>query len=378
MNNINLFKPFFRKEEVLEEIEQCLDIGWTGIGYKTDQFEELWREYTQLTHCHFLNSATAGLHLAIKIFKDKFDWSEGDEILTSSMTFVSTNHAILYEALTPVFSDIDNSLCLDPVKLLNNITSKTKAVIYVGIGGNAANLREIIQICKDNNLILIVDAAHMAGTRWVKSNEHIGAEADCIIFSYQAVKNCPTSDSGAICFKEDELDQIARRISWLGISENTYTRSNKNNYKWDYDINELGYKYNGNSIAAAMAIVSLRYLDVDNEKRRSIADRYTKSFENSEFIRPILHDKKVISSRHLYQVVVEDRNRFIDHMSEYGISCGVHYKPNHNFSVYSRYKHTNLEVTDYIADRLVSFPLHLHLTDEEIKHISDTANKFNL
>ena len=117
MKKIPLFKPKFRVDEVLSEIKECLDIGWTGIGYKTDQFEKLWCEYTQFKNCHFLNSATAGLHLAIRIFKDECNWSDGDEVIAPALTFVSTNHAILYESLTPVFSDIDSSLCLDPVKL---------------------------------------------------------------------------------------------------------------------------------------------------------------------------------------------------------------------------------------------------------------------
>ena len=150
MNNIALFKPFFRKQEILEEVSQCLDIGWTGIGYKTDEFEEKWCDYTKLKNCHFLNSATAGLHLAVKIYKDHFNWSNGDEIITSPMTFVSTNHAILYESLVPIFSDIDKSLCLDPVKLEQSISSKTKAVIYVGIGGNAKNFTQISE--KDRHI----------------------------------------------------------------------------------------------------------------------------------------------------------------------------------------------------------------------------------
>ena len=378
MNDIALFKPLFRKDEVLNEIAQCLDMGWTGIGYKTNEFEQLWCNYSKLKHCHFLNSASAGLHIAIKVFKDKFNWRDDDEILTSPMTFVSTNHAILYESLTPVFSDIDASLCLDPLKLTENITDKTRAVIYVGMGGNAANLSEIVQICKNNNLILIIDAAHMAGTKWLSNDLHVGSEADCVVFSYQAVKNCPSSDAGSICFKDSELDHKARTLSWLGIDTNTFERSKTKMYKWEYEVDELGFKYNGNSIAAAMTIVSLRYLDEDNKRRRDICQEYISAFDSNESLIPIVHDNKISSSRHLCQIIVNNRNDFINHMGGFGISCGVHYKPNNRFRVYDKYNLKSLNFLDSIENKIVSLPLHLNLSDEDVSYIINSANKFPL
>ena len=90
--NIQLFRPVYRVDEILNEIKECLEIGWTGLGYKTVEFEEKWKEYTGLSNAHFLNSATSGLHLAIKILKDELGWGENDEIITTPLTFVSTNH----------------------------------------------------------------------------------------------------------------------------------------------------------------------------------------------------------------------------------------------------------------------------------------------
>src|SRR6185369_11771730 len=94
---IQVFKPYFRVDEVLSEIRECLEKGWTGIVFKTEQFETAWKEYSGFDNAHYLNSATSGLHLAVRIFKDKYNWHDGDEIITTSLTFVSTNHAILYE-----------------------------------------------------------------------------------------------------------------------------------------------------------------------------------------------------------------------------------------------------------------------------------------
>jgi len=99
VNNIQVLKPSYRVEECLEAIRECLECGWTGLGFKTTQFEEAWKTYTGLPHAHFLNSATAGLHLAVKIFKDAYGWEEGDEIITTPLTFVSTNHEYLLQLL---------------------------------------------------------------------------------------------------------------------------------------------------------------------------------------------------------------------------------------------------------------------------------------
>ena len=93
MKKINVLLPKFRTNEILESIKECLDKGWTGLGYKTLEFEEAWKDYTELPHAHFLNSATSGLHLALNLFKNKYEWEDGDEIITTPLTFVSTNHA---------------------------------------------------------------------------------------------------------------------------------------------------------------------------------------------------------------------------------------------------------------------------------------------
>ena len=112
--SMQLFVPTFRVDECLTEIRECLEKGWTGLGFKTVQLEEEWKKYTKLPHAHFLNSATAGLHLAVKILKDAEGWQDGDEVISTPLTFVSTNHAIAYENLHVAFADVDEYLCLDP------------------------------------------------------------------------------------------------------------------------------------------------------------------------------------------------------------------------------------------------------------------------
>ena len=109
-------------------IRECLEKGWTGLGYKTVEFEEKWKEYTGLENAHFLNSATVGLHIAIKILKSENNWSDSDEIISTPFTFVSSNHAIAYENMKVVFADVDQYLCLDPEDIKRKITDKTRTI----------------------------------------------------------------------------------------------------------------------------------------------------------------------------------------------------------------------------------------------------------
>src|SRR4051794_3018857 len=208
MEPIHLFVSTFRVEECLALIRECLEIGWTGIGFKTNEIEAAWKDFTGLPHAHFLNSATAGLHLALRLFAEKYAWSEGDEVITTPLTFVSTNHAILYANMRPVFADVDEYLCLDPRSVAERITDRTRAIMYVGLGGNTGRLPEIADLARERGLKLILDAAHMSGTRL--NGRHVGAEADAVVFSFQAVKNLPTADSGMICFAEPDLDAEVR------------------------------------------------------------------------------------------------------------------------------------------------------------------------
>jgi len=366
---IQLFVPKFRTDETLEEIRETLERGWTGMGFKTVEIEKAWSDYTGLPHSHFLNSNTSGLHLAFDVLKSRHGWVDGDEIITTPLTFVSTNHAILYTGLTPVFADIDDMLCLDPESVLERITDRTRAVIFVGIGGNVGQYDRIRDICRERGLKLILDAAHMAGTR--VEGRHVGHDADVTVFSFQAVKNLPTGDSGMICFADAEDDAKARRLSWLGISSDTYARTTgAGSYKWRYEVEELGYKYNGNSVMAAMALVALKYLDEDNARRREICDLYDRYLEGQPGIVRVPMAPGTEPSRHLYQVLIEDRDETILKLNARGVAPGVHYRDNSAYSLYQPYAGNTPRAAE-ASEKLLSLPLHMSLTDDDVAYVAE-------
>lgn len=373
--SIQLFAPPYRVEECLSEIRECLEKGWTGLGYKTVVFEEAWKAYTKLKNAHFIASATAGLHLAINMFKSVYKWEDQDEIISTPLTFISTNHAIAYENLRVVFADVDEYLCLDPEDVKNKITSRTRAIMFVGLGGNTGRYEEIVKICKDNGLKLILDAAHMAGTRL--NDKIVGEEADVVIYSFQAVKNLPTADSGMICFKEDELDQLARKMTWLGINKDTYNRSSDNgSYKWKYDVEHLGYKYHGNSIMASIGIVQLKYLDIDNAYRRQLGKWYDEAFTLYHgAIKPIPIAPGCESSRHLYIIEVEKRDELLKRLNEMDIYPGVHYRDNTCYDMYQYGKNT-CPKAHYISEHILSLPMHLKISKDHLDIITSIIIDF--
>lgn len=369
---IQLFVPTFRIEETLEAIRECLEKGWTGLGFKTVEFERAWKTYTGLPHAHFLNSATAGLHLALAQLKAYYGWADGDEVITTPLTFVSTNHAILYERLTPVFADVDHFLCLDPLSIEACITPRTRAVMFVGMGGNPGNYARIRELCTARGLKLILDAAHMTGTRVRTPNgtKHAGHDADVTIFSFQAVKNLPTADAGMICWQAESLDTEARKWTWMGINKDTYARTSSGGaYKWYYEVEHTGYKYHGNSIMAAIGLVAIKYVDEDNAFRRQVASWYDELLADEPRIERIPMAPDCELSRHLYQVLVNARDEVMMALNQAQIFPGVHYRDN---TVYPMYRHAfgACPKAALASDRLLSLPLHLRLTRADVERVA--------
>ena len=372
---IQVLKPKFHVEECLEQVKECLEKGWTGMGFKTVEFEEAWKNYTGHKYAYYLNSNTVGLHLAVKILKMNNNWKDGDEIISTPITFVSTNHAIMYENLKPVFADVDEYLCLNPVDVEKKITDKTKAVIFVGYGGRVGQLDKIIDICKKHNLRLILDAAHMSGTKVNGVCPGTWEGVDVAVYSYQAVKNLATGDSGCICWNDEESHLLTKQLAWCGINKDTYARSNKGTYAWKYDVDYVGYKYNGNAIMAGIALTQLKYLDEENARRREIVKMYDDGFKNNHLIKIIPAPYADECSYHLYEIQVPDREALLDYLAKNDINCGVHYRDNTEYSVFA-YGNGTCPVAHKVSQHLITMPLHMWLTNEDVKKIVEKVNEF--
>lgn len=369
-----LFVPNFRVDECLEEIRECLEKGWTGLGFKTTAIEEAWKQYTGLKHAHFLSSNTVGLHLAFHMMKTRYGWSDDAEVITTPLTFVSTNHAIVQADLKPVFADVDQYLCLDPEDVERRITDKTVALIFVGIGGNTGQYEKIRALCQKRGIKLVLDAAHMSGTR-VKG-VHVGHDADVTVFSFQAVKNLATADSGMICFSDPEDDARARKLTWLGINKDTYSRTtSQGTYKWMYEVEELGFKYHGNSIMAAIGLVSLKYLDRDNSYRRQLAQWYEESLRGIDGVQVVPIVDGCESSRHLLQIRTSRRDELMLAFHANEIYPGVHYRDNTEYALYASGGGTCPNAAK-ASQEILSLPMHMNVTYIDVQKIADVIRQF--
>ncbi len=368
---IQLFVPTFSVDECLAEIRECLELGWTGLGFKTVQFESAWKEYTGQSHAHFLNSATGGLHLAVNILKETRGWQDGDEIITTPLTFISPNLAILYENLMPVFADVDEYLCLDPVDVEQKITPRTRAVMFVGLGGNPGKFEAVKELCRRRGLALILDGAHMAGTRLHGAIP----DADAVIYSFQAVKNLPTGDAGMVCFQDGTLDAIARKKSWLGISKDTFARSGeKGAYKWLYDVEYIGFKYHGNSIMAAIALPGLKHLEQNNAYRRLVAGWYREGLANNSRLKVVPEPPDSLPSQHLFQILVDNRDELVLALNAEEIYPGVHYRDNRDYPMYSQSEETAPRAR-WASEHVLSLPMHLRLTKADVDTVVEALNR---
>lgn len=196
------------------------------------------------------------------------------------------------------------------------------------------------------------------------------------VYSFQAVKNLPTGDSGMICWDNEEDNELTKKLAWCGIDKDTYTRSNKGTYSWKYDIDNIGYKYNGNAIMAAIALTQLKYLDEENSRRREIVKMYNEGFKDNPNIKIIPAPYPNECSYHLYELVVPDREDLLNKLSSVGINCGVHYRDNTEYSVYS-YGQGTCPIAHKISQHLITMPLHMWLTDEDVKYIIKKVNEFS-
>lgn len=371
---MQLFSPKYEVEECLDALRPVLESGWTGCGPVCRSFEEAWGHYAGSKHSLFLNSATSALHIALRLC----DLPKGAPVLTTALTFASTNAVILYENLTPVFVDInEKDFSLDAEDFLRKQEmTKAKAALWVHYAGNVSSeFYKIYKAIQNTPFHLIEDCAHAAGGSY-QNGKKIGSLPDTSsCFSFHSVKNLPTFDAGMLCMSNAAEIERARKLSWLGIDKDTFARTNSTEtdvYKWRYDIPELGWKYNGNDIAAAIAKVQLKHLDRDNLYRKQLYTWYKENLTSLPSVQLI--EQTAGSSHHLVVLRVKNRDELIAALKAKGIAPGVHYLPNNEFPVFQKfYKKGDCPVLEKVSKELISLPNHLRMKKQDVDYICEVV-----
>lgn len=357
--------------EEVKAVEEVLKSGWIGLGPKTKEFEEKFARYVGIKYAIGVNSCTAALHLALKVMG-----VEGGEVITTPMTFISTNHTILYNKATPIFADVEKdtlNIRVDEIEKL--ITSNTKAILVVHYGGHPCDMDSILEIARSKNVKVIEDAAHACGSEY--KGRKIGSLSDATCFSFHAVKNLATGDGGMITVHNKEVAERLRKLYWLGISRGTWDRSKERAYKWEYNVEEIGYKYHMNDIIAAIGLVQLAKLEAANERRREIVKKYNKAFSDIDWLEIPIEKEYAKSAHHNYVIKVLNRKRdkLITYLAENDITASVHYIPNHLYEIYKPY-YKKLPVVESVWKKIITLPLFPGMKDKQVEFIIDKIKEF--
>lgn len=365
---IAVFRPVV-EDRAIAAVGDVLRSGWPGPGPAVERFEESFARYVGAPHAVAVSSCTAALHLALLLL----DVGPGDEVITTPITFVGANEVILMVGATPVFADVDPSTgLLDPTSVAERVTPRTKAVIVTHLSGTPADLGALYALADRCSIALVEDAAHACGSthRGVRIGGHPGMQA----FSFQATKNLNAVDGGMLCLRSPELAARARRLRWMGISDDTWTRGRHGVYRWAYHVDELGQRYTMSDLNAAMGLAHLDTLEIANERRRSIARLYREGLRELPGVEIPPADPDTCSATYFSPILVDRRDELCSWLAAHDIGSSVHFRRNDAHELFG--PPADLPGAERYWRRAITLPMHLRLTDHDVARVVDAVRAF--
>lgn len=359
-------------DEEIAEVVDSMKTAWLGTGPKVEKFENIVKDYLGVKYAVALNSCTAGLHLSLLVN----DIKEGDEVITTPLTFCSTVNSIMHSGAKPVFVDIDPQT--DNI-LENNIesaiTAKTKAIIPVHMAGRPCRMDVILKVAKKHSLIVIEDVAHAIGAEF--KGDKIGGLSDISCFSFYVTKNIVTGEGGMITTNNKELADKIKVYALHGMSHDAWSRYSDKGYK-HYEVVYPGYKYNMMDLQAAIGMHQMAKIEKFDARRKEIWDYYNRELSGLPLVLPASIEPDIKHARHLYRILVDkkkigmDRDNFLCALHERKIGTGVHFKPVHLHKFYREkfgFKEGDFPNAEYVGERTVSLPLSAKLNDTDVERV---------
>ena len=359
---IPVARPAIGQDEI-SAVTAVLESGKLAAGEHVSEFEKLFSDYCSTTHAIAVNNGTAALHAALLAA----DIGRGDEVIVPSFSFIATATAVSMTGARPVFSDVhERTFNIDPFKVENCITSKTRAVIGVHLFGQPFDIAGLQQVCQSHNLTLIEDAAQAHGAMY--NGERTGGFGQFGCFSFYATKNMTTGEGGMVTTNEKVFAERLRLLINHGQSEK-------------YLHTRIGYNYRLTDIAAAIGIVQLKKLEKFNNRRRKNAEYLDTHLKVKGLLTPFV----LPGIHHVYhQYVISLTNEFplkradfIDYLKSKGIGSAVHYPlPIHHQPVYAVANEPDpCPVSTRLASSVLSLPVHPLLDQKELAYICEVINK---
>lgn len=360
---------------VLEVLKSGADLT---CGPKIDELERKLCQITGAKYAVAVSNGTAALHIACLAA----GVGEGDEVITTPITFAASANCALYCGARPVFADIDEKTYnIDPKSVRAHVTERTKAVVAVDYTGQSAQMDELLEICREHELLLITDGAHSIGTKY--KGRPTGSIADMTTFSFHPVKTVTAGEGGAVLTNDEKLYDRLKLYGKHGITRNPALMSKAPDGPWYYEQVHLGYNYRMTDIQAALLISQLDKLEIFKARRKEIVERYNAAFSR---IPQIVVQEEIPESdttRHLYilrlrpEMLRIDRKRFFEALAAENVCCNVHYIPVYYFPYYQKlgYKKGLCPKAEKLYEEIISLPLYYGMSDEDVDSVIAAVSK---
>ena len=375
------FLPFSRpsiSEEDISAVGEVLRSGWITTGPKAAEFEHTFCEYVGCRSAIALASATAGMHLVLK----GLGIGPGDEVITPSMTWVSTVNLIVLAGATPIFADIDrDTLMISPGSVEESLSPRTRLIVPVHFAGAAADMAALRKIAVRSGVALVEDAAHALGTHY--SGEHVG-RGGTSIFSFHPIKNITTGEGGMFCSDDRELVDRISRLKFHGLGVDAYDRHTQGRSP-QAEVLEPGYKYNMTDMSAVLGLRQIARIDGFIKKREALAVRYRELLSEMDEIMPLSVPSD--TTRHAWHLFIArldidrtglGRDDFMGELKERNIGTGLHFRAVHLQRYYKESMGTHrgmLPITEWNSDRICSLPLFPDMTFEDVDDVVEAIKE---
>lgn len=361
-------------EEEIAAVVACLRSGWVTTGPATRQFEQEFRDYLGGDlEAISVNSATAGLHLAL----EALGIGPGDEVIVPTLTFTATAEVVRYLGATPVFVDVDPStLNLSPRAVQSAISRRTRAIVPVHYAGLACDMDALLELARAHGLRVVEDAAHAFPTRY--RGRLVGTlGSDITVFSFYANKTMTTGEGGMVVTRDADLARRIRLMRLHGISQDAFNRYVSRTPAWFYEVVAAGFKYNLTDIASAIGIEQLRKIDRFLARRQALAQRYDTALAGLPLQLPPRPDAGSSHAWHLYVVRLASgarlgRDELINALSQLGIGTSVHFIPLHRQPYWRdtcQLSAAQFPVAEAAYQSMLTLPLYTRMSDADQERV---------
>ena len=361
-----------------DAVINVLKSDYLTCGPKIGELEAKLCEITGAKYAVVCSNGTAALHMAAMAA----GIGEGDELITTPITFAASANCALYCGAKPVFADInEKTYNIDPASVEEHITPNTKAVVAVDFTGQAVELDRLLDICHKREIVLIEDGAHSIGTKY--NGKGVGSIADMTTFSFHPVKTITGGEGGAVLTNSEEYYQKLLLARSHGITRVPELLENESDGPWYYEQINLGYNYRMTDIQAGLILSQLDKLEKFSSRRKELVERYNKAFENNDAIIVQEEIPESDTTRHLYILRINpdkltiNRREFFDALAAENVCCNVHYIPVYYFPHYKRlgYEKGLCPKAEKLYDEMITLPLYYGMSDQDCDDVIMAVEK---